>query len=237
MRPLRLAVGLALLAASASAQTASTATLHGRVHDPQGAAVPRANVSLRQVATSLQRETSTDARGNFVVTDLPPGTYVLRVRSDGFAERDFPPLALQVGQNSEVTLRLEAAARTENVEVTADAMAVRDVSSVVQGVIGAQRHRAAPAERPQLPELAFLVPGNAPAPNFDPTKTNSVDVSSAGQLGRGGNITIDGADNNDDVVGGPLQNVTQDAVQEFQIATNRFSAEHRAARRARRSTS
>ena len=225
MRSPALIFALALSCGSAYAQVAATATLHGRVLDPQGAVVAGARVALRQAGGGTTREATSDPRGTFVVPDLPPGSYVLRVSTDAFAERELPPLTLQVGQNAEVTVRLEAAARTETVDVAADALSVRDVSSVVQGVIASGAIERLPLNGRNFLELAFLIPGNAPAPNFDPTKTNSVLVSSAGQLGRGGNITLDGADNNDDVVGGPLQNLPQDSIEEFQIATNRFSAE------------
>ena len=223
MRVLAATLSLSLVAAVAAAQ--STATLHGRVTDPQGAAVSGATITLRQTATALAREATTDSRGSFVLTDLPPGAYVVGVKAASFAPREYPPLTLRVGQNAEVTLALQAAALTESVDVSTEGLQVQSVSSVVQGVLGSDAIERLPLNGRNFMELSFLVPGNSPAPNFDPTKTNSVVVSSAGQLGRGGNITLDGADNNDDVVGGPLQNLPQDAVQEFQIATNRFSAE------------
>ena len=136
-----------------------------------------------------------------------------------------PECSLEVGQSALLEVDLTLAGVEEQVTVTGGVTALDTIGSVVDAVIGRREIEALPLNGRNFLELALLVPGNAPAPTFDPTKTNTVTISSAGQLGRGGNITIDGADNNDDVVGGALQNVTQEAVREFQIATNRFTAE------------
>ena len=151
----------------------------------------------------------------------------MTVTAAGFGESRHTGVVVEVGQTASLVVDLPVAQVRESVIVEgASGLAVVDTTrSVVDAVIPAPLIDALPLNGRNFLELALLVPGNAPAPNFDPTKTNTVAISSAGQLGRGGNIMIDGADNNDDVVGGPLQNVTQEAVQEFQIATNRFTAE------------
>jgi hypothetical protein len=215
-----------LQSALASAQPAS-ATLRGRVHDPQGAGVASAVVTIVDRATSVSRRVTTEPDGAFVVPNLPPGIVDVTVTASGFGAARRSDLVLQVGQTTTVVVDLPVESVRETVVVDAGVgvVAVDTSRSVVDAVIPAPFIDALPLNGRNFLELALLVPGNAPAPNFDPTKSNTVTLSSAGQLGRGGNITIDGADNNDDVVGGPLQNVSQEAVQEFQIATNRFTAE------------
>ncbi len=202
----------------------TTATLRGQVRDAQGAAVPSATVTVSS-ATGLSRVVPTAGDGTFIVANLPPAVVDLTVTARGFAEAKRKGLVLEVGQTAAVEIELTVAGVRETVDVAVSVTGVDTARSVVDAVIPTSAIEALPLNGRNFLELALLVPGNAPAPNFDPTKSNSVVISSAGQLGRGGNITIDGADNNDDVVGGPLQNVTQESVQEFQIATNRFTAE------------
>jgi len=209
-----------------SAQQAATATLSGRVLDPNGAVIQGATVTATQTATGVKRETTTNDEGVYVISNLAPGGYDLRIQARGFADKiSKAPLVVRVGQTTTLDTELELGPTTATVDLIDHASLVETNSSAVNDVINDNEIQTLPLNGRNFLELALLIPGNSPAPNFDPTKTNTVVISSAGQLGRGGNVTVDGADDNDDVVGGAVQNISQEAVQEFQVATNRFSAQ------------
>lgn len=210
----------------ATAQQAVTATLSGRVLDSKDAVIVGATVTAINKATGAKREVTTNGEGIYVLTNLAPGEYEVIAQAASFARSTHSPVGIGVGQVIPLDIILHVPGTSVNSEVLLDyAPLVSTNTSVVDGVINRQVIDTLPLNGRNFLELALLIPGNTPAPNFDPTKTNSIIISSAGQLGRGGNVTIDGTDNNDDAVGGPLLNVSQDAVQEFQIATNRYSAE------------
>jgi hypothetical protein len=209
------------------AQQGATATLSGRITDPHGAVVRGAEVVITQQGTGIKRETTSNDEGLFVVANLSAANYDLVVKAPGFADLSVTAITLGVGQNVSLNISLDVRG------VVADTVdeffglpsTIDTTSSDVDAVVTKREIEKLPLNGRNFLELALLIPGNSPAPNFDPTKTNTVVISSAGQLGRGGNVTVDGADNNDDVVGGAVQNISQEAVQEFQVATNRFSAQ------------
>lgn len=216
-----------VLAGSAMAQQAAKATLTGTVTDPNGAVVAGVNVIATQTATGIRRTTVSNDEGLYVLADLAPGDYELRVEAKGFLTKvSKTPVPLQVGQTVTLNVPLQiGVSESIVVDLVPEQAGIDNRDSLVQGVVNTREVESLPLNGRNFLELALLVPGNAPAPNFDPTKTNTVVISSAGQLGRGGNVTVDGADTNDDVVGGAVQNISQEAIQEFQIATNRFSAQ------------
>jgi outer membrane receptor protein involved in Fe transport len=211
---------------AAFAQQSITATLSGRVTDTAGAVIVGVKATATQKATGAKRETVTNSEGLYGFTNLTPGEYELVFENSGFKKHLFQSYTIQVGQSLTRDLQMEPGQINDSIDdAIGEESLVNTASALVEGVIKPREISSLPLNGRNYLELALLIPGNSPAPNFDPTKTSSVIISSAGQLGRGGNITIDGTDNNDDAVGGPLVNISQDAVQEFQIATNRFSAE------------
>src|SRR5215210_3089246 len=208
-------------------QQAANATLTGTITDPQGAVVSGASVAATQKATGVKRETVSNDDGLYVLSNMAPGDYELRIQAKGFTTKvSKTDVSLNVGQSVTLNMPLEiGVSESVVVDLVSHRQLIDNSDSLIHGIIDSREVESLPLNGRNFLELALLIPGNTPAPNFDPTKTNTVLISSAGQLGRGGNVTVDGADNNDDVVGGPLQNISQEAVQEFQIATNRFSAE------------
>jgi hypothetical protein len=202
-----------------------TSTVNGTVSDQQGAAVVGAKVSITSQGTRGLRETTTDAAGFYSVSNLLPSDYTLRIDAPNFATAEVKNVRLEVGRASTIDVKLTIAKVGQIVEVSGTEVAVNTTQSEVQGVVESAEMQSLPLNGRNFLELAFLIPGNRPAPRFDPTKTVTLEVSSGGAYGRGGNIIVDGADNNDEVVGGTLMNFPEDGIGEFQIATNKYTAE------------
>jgi hypothetical protein len=200
-------------------------SLEGIVKDPRGNVVQGARVVATDERQGSVREGKTNTDGSFVVSNLAPGTYNVVLTSSGFAEVRYNSVQIDPGKVTTLDTMLTIAAATTSVGVSAARQEVDATQSMLQGQIESSTIQSLPLNGRNFLELAYLIPGNRPAPNFDPTKTNTLEISSAGGYGRGGNILVDGADNNDEVVGGTLSNFPEDSIAEFQIATARFTAE------------
>lgn len=163
------------LSSPVCAQQAATATLGGRILDPNGAVIPGAAVVATQKATGIKRETTTNDEGLFVISNLAAGEYELRAKAQNFAERVYPVVTLHVGQTTTFNIPLEVAATTITIDEEFGRENPIDISaSVVDGVINSREIDSLPLNGRNFLELALLIPGNALAPNFDPTKTNTV---------------------------------------------------------------
>jgi outer membrane receptor protein involved in Fe transport len=210
-----------------SAQQPS-ATLTGVVTDQNGAVIPNATITVTNKSTNLVRTAASNEEGVYVVSNLPVGAYEVKVSASNFKTKiTESAVVANVGQTITLNAPLEVGDFKETtIDLSGEVPLIDAESTEVDAVISNKIIENLPLNGRNFLELALLTPGNTLAPNFDPTKTNTVVISSAGQLGRGGNVMIDGTDNNDDVVGGALINISQDAVQEFQVITNRFSSEY-----------
>ena len=103
------------------AQQAATATLNGRVMDPNGAVVPGAVVTVTEKSTGAKRETTTNGDGVYVLSNLAPGEYNVRVEAKGFSNKaSSDPIVLNVGQVVSLDAKLEVNALNSTETITLD---------------------------------------------------------------------------------------------------------------------
>ena len=214
---------LCCLSSPANAQT-PTGTIAGVVTDPAGAPVAGALVSLTNRDSQLRRNINTSDEGAYIVTSLPPGIYRLTVAVTGFLflERT---VTVQVGTTTTVNLPLRMGEISEKVAVDDAAPLINYEHYQVSGVVNRVQIENLPLNGRNFLELARLEPG---VTNPIPGTNNRVSVPILGS-GTQTNprigytrVTMDGADINFvDSIGAALQ-VSQEAVQEFQISTMNF---------------
>jgi Carboxypeptidase regulatory-like domain/TonB dependent receptor len=204
-------------------------SLRGTVQDGTGARISSAKIELQAADSSLRRESAGEVNGEFRLDDLPPGTYRLTVKASGFATAQ-ATVVVTVSFVRDVTVTLKPAAGRETVNVEGSPSSITtetiDTSSAVRGgEVGSQDLETMPLPARSFANIAYLVPGTEPVEPSDPTKARITAVSTGGSSGLNNELSVDGAENSDDWIGGFLQNFSPDGIQEFAVRTSNEDAD------------
>ncbi|MEQ1645020.1 MAG: carboxypeptidase regulatory-like domain-containing protein, partial [Pyrinomonadaceae bacterium] len=222
---------LAMFTNITSAQS-ETATVLGSIRDANDAAVVGAKVEIRNAATSIAATTVTDANGDYQFVNLKIGTYKITVEANGFNKTVAENIGLSVNARQRVDLSLQVATASETVTITGAAQLLESDSSDKGQVIQRQQIVALPLNGRSYANLALLAPG------VRESSTNS-------SIGGGGreaafnvnglratvnNFLLDGVDNNaygtsNQSFSSQVVQVSPDAIAEFKVQTNTYSAE------------
>jgi len=201
----------------------SRGSLRGIVQDVSGARVSSAKIIAQSSGSSLQREATSEDRGEFRIDELLPGTYQVTVTAAGFAQAQAEvAVAVSTVRDVTVTLKPMAAKETVNVQASTSSITTQpiDLVSVVhQGIVSRQDLETLPLAARSFANIAYLTPGTEPVEPSDPTKARITAVSTGGSSGLNNELSVDGGDNSDDWIGGFLQNFSPDAIQEFAVRT------------------
>src|SRR5580704_12422623 len=214
-----------LFSVSLRAQNISTAELHGTIHDPSGAVVPNAAISIDDPSKGFSRATTSDGAGNYQMLLLPPGTYTITATAAGFAKTTATNVVLTVGEQAQLVLNL-AISGSETVNVNAGADIIETQRSSQSTTVDQNRIDNLPINGRNYINFTLtnsqIARDAAPSVGAIPTSG----LNFGGVRARSNSINVDGADAGDYISGGTRSTVSQDAVQEFQIITNGFAAEY-----------
>ena len=225
-----LVVHLVLLFAAVAALGQSTGgSLRGTVQDATSARIVTAIITVRSASDATYRTVHCDERGYFRIDDLPAGNYSLAVAAPGFADA-VANVTIEISSNRNVTVTLHLVEVQQSVGIRAQESSIAaqpiDVASQVHNsVITSRDLDSLPLAGRSFANIAYLAAGTEPVEPSDPTKARITAVSTGGSSGLNNELSVDGADNSDDYIGGFLQNFSPDSIQEFSVNTAQQDAD------------
>ncbi len=221
-------LGALLLVSSVSAQNVN-GTFTGLITDSAGAVVPNATVRARNSATAATFTTQSDGEGVYWLRAVPVGVYDITAEVSGFQKFEARDVRVQVNETIRVDVKLNIGSTSETVTVTAAGTTVDTASATLKAVVDQKRIEELPLNGRNPTQLMRLIVGVTNDPGANVTSgttypgTNPVSVN--GGRSNTTNYVLDGAQNNDLYSNAPNPLPNPDALQEFSVQTNNFSAE------------
>ena len=222
-----------LLSVSLCWAQAPTGTISGSVSDGTGAVIPGATVIVVNPDTNFERTIQTNESGVYNLPSLLPGSYTLRIESDGFNTQERTGIILQVGQTARIDVELEVGAVGTVVEVTGGAPVLQADTTELGTVIENRRILDLPLNGRNYLQLASLTPGatsDGPASSQGQQRMggqrNSFALNVAGQRVHFNHYSLDGLENTDPNFNSYLFLPNLDILQEFKVESGIFSAEY-----------
>ena len=215
-----------------------TGTIAGSIQDPSGAPVANSRVTVTALSTGLTRETTSRNDGAYVFPLLPVGTYGISVTATGFERLEQRGIEVRADQNANVPISLRIGSSTQSVTVEANAQMVETRSGALSQVISQQKIIDLPLNGRNAADLILLTPGandlgvqNAPSSAAGDTVQSvsfpdSKSISSNGARADMVNYNMDGGSNQDPYTNTNNPFPNPDAIEEFSVQSNSYSAEY-----------
>jgi hypothetical protein len=209
-----------------------TATVVGTVRDASGAVLPKANVTVKNIATGITQTIQTDEEGNYQVNNVKIGVYTVTAEAAGFSKAVAENIQVTVGARQRVDLTMKAGSVTETVTISSSAPLLETESSDRGQVINREQIVNLPLNGRNYADLTLLSPGvRRSVLNAQEAGTRDASYNVNGLRSSLNNFIIDGVDNNsygtsNQGFSNQVVQASPDAVQEFKVQTNNFSAEY-----------
>jgi hypothetical protein len=210
------------------------ATLRGTVTDPAGSMLPSAKVTVTQVGTGLTRSVVTDAKGGYIIPQLAPADYTLKVEAEGFSPFTQKGIVLQADQSVTDNVALHVGSATQTVVVESAAALVDTTTATLNEVVNQTQVLELPLNGRNAASLTSLVAGTSPAPSngggalqgITKEFPSQVTVSTSGTQEDQVSYLLDGATYNDILYSVNMPFQFPDSLEEFSVQTSNYAAQY-----------